>query len=38
MQTAIKFSSEVKTIALGGKMIKLENLTPILSPKRERKT
>ena len=38
MQTAIKYQSEIKTIKLGGKMITLENLTPILSPKeRERR-
>ena len=33
MQTAIKYHSEIKTISLGGKMITLENLTPILPPK-----
>jgi len=33
MQTAIKYHSEVKTIQLGGKMITLENRTPILTPK-----
>ena len=33
MQTAIKFNSEIKTMPLGGKVIKLENLTPILTPK-----
>ncbi|MCL2566409.1 MAG: hypothetical protein FWE24_11490 [Defluviitaleaceae bacterium] len=33
MQAAIKYYSETKTIPLGGKMITLENLTPILSPK-----
>jgi len=38
MQKAVKFHSEVKTMLLGGKMIRLENLTPILSPKeRERR-
>jgi len=38
MQTAVKFNSEIKTMPLGGKVIKLENLTPILSPKeRERR-
>jgi len=38
MQRDVKFRSEVKTITLGGKVIKLENLTPILSPKeRERR-
>jgi hypothetical protein len=38
MQTAVKYNSEVKTMPLGGKMVKLENLTPILSPKeRERR-
>jgi hypothetical protein len=38
MQTAVKYHSEIKTIPLGGKMITLENLTPILTPKeRERR-
>ena len=31
MQT--KFHSEIKTVPFEGKMITLENLTPILSPK-----
>ena len=35
---AIKYTSEIKTVFLDGKMIILENLTPILSPKeRERR-
>ena len=38
MQTAVKYHSEIKSITLGGKMITLENLTPILTPKeRERR-
>ena len=38
MQTAVKYHSEIKTMTLGGKVIPLENLTPILSPKeRERR-
>ena len=38
MQTAVKYNSEIKSIPLGGKMITLENLTPILTPKeRERR-
>ena len=38
MQTAVKFHSEIKTFSLGGKIIPLENLTPILPPKeRERR-
>ena len=30
---AIKFESEVKTVPLGNGTIRIENLTPILSPK-----
>jgi len=38
MQTAVKYQSEIITMPLGGKMIRLENLTPILTPKeRERR-
>ena len=38
MQVAVKYHSEIKTITLGGKVIPLENLTPVLSPKeRERR-
>jgi len=38
MQAAVKFNSEIKTMPFGGKMIQLENLTPILAPKeRERR-
>ena len=38
MTTAVKYRSEIKTASLGGKMITLENLTPILAPKeRERR-
>jgi hypothetical protein len=38
MITAVKYHSEIKTVPLGGKMITLENLTPILPPKeRERR-
>jgi len=38
MQTAVKYNSEIKTMPLGGKVIKLENLIPILTPKeRERR-
>ena len=38
MQTAVKYRSEIKTVRLGEKMITLENLTPVLSPKeRERR-
>ena len=38
MQTAIKYKSEIRIAKLGDKMITLENLTPILSPKeRERR-
>ena len=33
MQAAVKYHCEIKSIPLGGKMITLENLTPILSPK-----
>ena len=33
MQATVKYHSEIKTMALGGKVIKLENLTPILTPK-----
>lgn len=33
MKATTKYHSEVKTISLGGKIIPLENLTPILSPK-----
>jgi len=38
MPTAVKYQSEIKTVPLGGKMIIIENLTPILPPKeRERR-
>jgi hypothetical protein len=38
MQTAVKYRSEIKTVRLGEKMITLENLIPVLSPKeRERR-
>lgn len=38
MHTAIKYHNEIKTMTLGGKVILLENLTPVLSPKeRERR-
>lgn len=38
MPTAVKYQSEIKTVPLGGKMITIENLTPILPPKeRERR-
>ena len=33
MQAATKFESEVRTVPFGGGTIRLENLTPILSPK-----
>ena len=33
MQTPANYHSEVKTVALGGKMITFESLTPILPPK-----
>jgi hypothetical protein len=33
MTTTINYQREVKTVSLGGKMITLENLTPLLSPK-----
>jgi len=32
MQTVTKFNSEVTTIQLGSKTIKLESLTPVLAP------
>lgn len=35
MQVAVKYQSEIKTVPLGGKMITLESLTPILSPKEQ---
>ena len=38
MPTAVKYQSEIKTVPLGGRMITIENLTPILTPKeRERR-
>jgi len=38
MPTAVKYQSEIKTVPLGGRMITIENLTPILPPKeRERR-
>ena len=38
MQAAVKYHSEIKTMTLGGKVIPLENLTPVLTPKeRERR-
>jgi hypothetical protein len=38
MPTSLKYQSEIKTVPLGDKMITIENLTPILSPKeRERR-
>ena len=33
MQSAVKYRSEIKTVRLGEKMITLENLIPVLSPK-----
>ena len=35
MQTAVKYHSEIKTVPLGGRMITIENLTPILPPKEQ---
>ena len=38
MQTPTKYHSETKTALLGGKVITVEHLTPILTPKeRERR-
>ena len=37
MQTTVKYKSEKKMISFGGKIITLENLTPILSPKEREK-
>ena len=38
MTTTTKHHSEVKAVSFGGKIIKFESLTPILSPKeRERR-
>ena len=38
MPTVVKYQSEIKTVPLGGRMITIENLTPILPPKeRERR-
>jgi len=36
MQTSVKYKSEIKTVPFGNRTIRIENRTPILSPK-ERK-
>jgi len=33
MSTTVRFESEVKTVPFGNGTIRIENLTPILSPK-----
>ena len=35
--TPVKFESEVKVVPFGGGMIRVENLTPVLSPKEREK-
>jgi len=38
MQTLVKYRSEIKTVTLGGRMITVESMTPILTQKeRERR-
>jgi len=37
MQTPTKYHSEVKTVSLGSGTIRIENLTPILTPKAKEK-
>ena len=37
MPTPVQYAREVRTATLGGKTIRLENLTPILSPKEREK-
>jgi len=38
MTAAVKYESEIKTVSFGGGTIRVENLTPILTPKdRERR-
>jgi hypothetical protein len=32
MQAQVKYTSEVVTVPMGGKMITIENLTPVLTP------
>jgi len=37
MTAAIKYATDIKTVPFGGRTIRVENLTPIFSPKEREK-